>query len=40
MNSKEDKPPLFTSWRSWYALVLAALVVQMILYYWLTRSFS
>jgi hypothetical protein len=36
----DDKPPLFGSWRKWYIVVLAALVIQMVVYYWLTRSFS
>ncbi|WP_262899472.1 hypothetical protein [Chryseosolibacter histidini] len=40
MSTSEDKPPVFASWRSWYTLVLGVLVIQMLLYYWLTRSFA
>jgi len=36
----EEKPPVFASWRQWYWLVLGALAVQMVLYYWLTRAFA
>jgi hypothetical protein len=36
----EGKPPLFKFWRHWYMLVIGVLVLQIILYYWLTRSFA
>jgi len=34
-----DKPPLFKSWRSLYAVVIAALLLQIILFYALTIYF-
>lgn len=34
-----DKPPLFRTWTGWYALILSALVVQIILYRILTVAF-
>jgi hypothetical protein len=37
---EKDNPPVFRSWRRWYALVLGALVAQIILYFWLTSSFQ
>jgi hypothetical protein len=36
----DQKPPLFPRWRSWYTLVLTALVIQIVLYYWITVSFA
>jgi hypothetical protein len=39
MNSTTDKPPVFKSWRGWYLTVLAALVLQIILYTWLSAQF-
>jgi hypothetical protein len=36
----EDKPPLFQSWRTWYKLVLAVLLIQVIVYFLITTSFS
>jgi hypothetical protein len=36
----EDKPPLFKSWPAWYRLVLGAMLVQVILYFLITQSFS
>ena len=38
--SDADKPPVFKSWTGWYALILAVLVVQVIIYYVLTLAFS
>lgn len=40
MNSTSpDTPPVFKRWRGWYTLVLAALVLQIILYTWLSFAF-
>jgi hypothetical protein len=36
----EGKPPFFKTWRGMYALVLGALVFQIILYYAITRFFE
>jgi hypothetical protein len=35
-----DKPPVFRSWKGWYVFLLVVLFVQIVLYYWLTQSFS
>jgi hypothetical protein len=37
---QNEKPPVFPSWRGWYTLVLGVLLVQIILYYLITQSFS
>jgi len=36
----DEKPPVFSSWRSWYVLVLGAAGLQIILYYLITRAFE
>jgi hypothetical protein len=36
----EQKPPIFKKWNHWYTLLIAALVVQIFLYLWLTLSFG
>jgi hypothetical protein len=36
----QEKPPVFESWNSWYALVLGVMIVQVIFFFILTRSFS
>jgi undecaprenyl-diphosphatase len=33
-------PPLFRSWRAWYALVLAALAAELGLFVYLTHFFA
>jgi len=35
-----ENPPVFKKWSHWYGLLLGALVVQIILYLWLTISYS
>ena len=35
-----DSPPVFKSWRTWYWLVLIVLLLQIILYSWITASFA
>lgn len=37
---QDDKPPLFASWRGWYVLVSLVLLIQIILYLLITRSFA
>jgi len=39
-NRADDKPPLFRLWSSWYWLVAATLIGQIILYFLITKSFS
>ena len=36
----EEKPPVFTSWRAWYWLVLGVMLAQVIIYFLITKSFS
>jgi hypothetical protein len=40
MNDQKDKVPLFKSWTQWYALVIGVLIVLIILFYWLTKTFA
>jgi len=35
----DDKPPIFTTWRQWYWILIGVLVLQVVVYYWLTQSF-
>jgi len=35
-----ETPPVFKKWSHWYGLLLVSLFVQIILYLWLTLSFS
>lgn len=36
----EHKPPLFKNWSTWYWIVLGVMLLQVILYTWLTHVFS
>ncbi|WHZ08654.1 MAG: hypothetical protein OJF59_002408 [Cytophagales bacterium] len=36
----DDKPPLFNSWKTWYQLVMGALIIQVIIYFLITKSYS
>jgi Mg2+ and Co2+ transporter CorA len=36
----DQKPPLFKNWSSWYWIVLTVMLVQVIVFLWLTNSFS
>jgi len=36
----EDKPPVFSSWRVWYCLVLGAMLAQVMVYFWISKSFA
>lgn len=40
MSEKNEKPPLFKKWRSWYLLLIGTLVVLITLFYWFTQSYS
>jgi len=35
-----EKPPVFSTWKGWYLLVLGVLIVQIILYRVITVAFS
>lgn len=36
----EHKPPLFKGWNTWYWIVLGVMLVQVVLFFWLTNLFS
>ena len=36
----EEKPPVFESWRTWYWLVLVVMLAQVVIYFFITNSFS
>jgi hypothetical protein len=36
----EGKPPVFSSWKSWYVLVLVNLVVLIVLFYVFMKAFE
>jgi len=35
-----EKPPVFSRWRSWYWLVMLVMAAQVILYLFITQSYS
>ncbi|WP_281392461.1 hypothetical protein [Chitinophaga varians] len=37
---EEEKPPLFPTWRYWYALVIGWLVLLIVLFYLFTKTYS
>lgn len=37
---QNEKPPIFKSWTTWYALVIGVMVFQVIIYLIVTRIFS
>lgn len=37
---EEEKPPIFNSWKGWYLLVIGFLFIQIVIYFFITRSFS
>jgi hypothetical protein len=39
-STDDSKIPVFKSWTGWYALVLIVLVIQILLYYGITRYFA
>lgn len=36
----EEKPPLFRQWNKWYMILIYVLIIQVILYYWLTLAYQ
>jgi hypothetical protein len=36
----DERPPVFKQWRTWYALVLGALIIQIIIYLVITLTLS
>ena len=39
-NDQEEKPPVFKSWKGWYALLIIVLAVLVFLFYLLTKTYS
>ncbi len=39
-NTSDNHPPVFSTWRAWYVLLMAVLLVQLILYSYLTFLFA
>lgn len=39
-NNLSEKPPVFSSWKGWYILLLVMLLIQLIFYFFLTRVFA
>lgn len=37
---QNEKPPLFKSWNFWYAIVLGAMLIQVLIYLLITLAFS
>jgi len=35
-----EKPPLFSSWTGWYLVVITVLIVLVLVFYSITKSFS
>ena len=40
MHHENDKPPLFKSWTIWYVLLLSFLLVLILVFYYITKTFS
>jgi hypothetical protein len=40
MHEDNDKAPLFSSWRYWYLLIIAFLILLIFLFYLLTQNFA
>jgi hypothetical protein len=39
MKEDQEKIPVFKTWKQWYIVVLAILVIQIVLYYIVTQSY-
>jgi len=40
IEAQEEKPPVFSRWRSWYWLVMLVLAVQIVVYLFISNSFQ
>ncbi len=40
MKAENEIPPVFGSWKKWYGLVLGFLLIQIVLYFLITRYFA
>ena len=36
----EEKPPVFKTWNAWYWLVLGVMLLQVLIYVFITQSFQ
>jgi hypothetical protein len=36
----KESPPVFKKWSGWYWLVIAITVIQFVIYFFITQSFS
>jgi hypothetical protein len=36
----EQKPPLFKNWSTWYWIVMGVMILQVVLFSWLTQLFA
>jgi len=39
-NNDNEKVPLFKTWRGWYAMVILALLIVIVLFYFFTKRFA
>lgn len=37
--SEQERPPIFKNWNSWYWIVIAFMLIQVIVYIGITQSF-
>lgn len=37
--SEQERPPIFKSWNTWYWIVLVVMLLQVFLYFMITRAF-
>jgi len=40
MDDQKHKVPLFKSWTTWYVVVIGFLILLIVLFYWLTKTFA
>jgi hypothetical protein len=40
MQDANDQPPVFNRWGSWYLVLMFALLLQIMLYFLITRQFA
>jgi hypothetical protein len=40
IDANDEKPPVFSRWNGWYWLVMTFLLIQIMIYYFITSSFS
>ena len=40
MQETDERPPVFKSWKGWYATLVVVLIAQIILFIYFTKYFS